>query len=391
MNSLTHQFPPIILLSRTPIPPSHFLSLPAHTHTCTDYNLYSPNLVTIDPSGVQLTGLTNYKNAFRLVHTVVNLFYCPEKSLLTYRMVYDHEHQDLRVSWNVAVIPKAFFGRKKLHIDGISVYHFDREGRIVQHKVEQLVMNNSFVRPEKGIMMALKSQLNDRDGVPVLCTDPNTKAVAKFHRYGWGRGSIHNNHNAASANTNSLADKNRQDRAGRSTTSLYAVADGASANEEKTSSDDNDNTSSGNTAGSSSKDDASAVEIDLDALERKNMSRKKFGMKPLSPDEFLELQTKVHEMENEAQRQQAAAAQSSDATNYPKEKKKGFLKGLFGNILDDTCETNYDCVRPELCCDFGFKKMCCSSGSMISTQQRGMKQPVRVVAGYPPGTVPEDW
>ena len=40
----------------------------------------------------------------------------------------------------------------------------------------------------------------------------------------------------------------------------------------------------------------------------------------------------------------------------------GILKGFFGSVFEDTCESNYDCDRPEVCCDFGFKKTCCEGG-----------------------------
>jgi hypothetical protein len=38
------------------------------------------------------------------------------------------------------------------------------------------------------------------------------------------------------------------------------------------------------------------------------------------------------------------------------------LMGQFFNMFADTCESNFDCRYPEVCCDLGFKKSCCSSG-----------------------------
>lgn len=50
--------------------------------------------------------------------------------------------------------------------------------------------------------------------------------------------------------------------------------------------------------------------------------------------------------------------------------------GLFSNLmqklafhLEDKCESNFDCEQPEVCCDFGYKKMCCSSGQMAHDLQ----------------------
>ena len=43
----------------------------------------------------------------------------------------------------------------------------------------------------------------------------------------------------------------------------------------------------------------------------------------------------------------------------------GIFQKLFGDALEDTCASNYDCQRPKVCCDMGFKKMCCSSGMRV--------------------------
>merc|ERR1711865_1291319 len=33
----------------------------------------------------------------------------------------------------------------------------------------------------------------------------------------------------------------------------------------------------------------------------------------------------------------------------------GIFQKLFGDALEDTCESNYDCQRPEVCCDIMVK------------------------------------
>jgi hypothetical protein len=45
------------------------------------------------------------------------------------------------------------------------------------------------------------------------------------------------------------------------------------------------------------------------------------------------------------------------------------LIGRFFNMFVDTCESNFDCNYPEVCCDLGFKKECCSSGQMARKMQ----------------------
>jgi hypothetical protein len=57
--------------------------------------------------------------------------------------------------------------------------------------------------------------------------------------------------------------------------------------------------------------------------------------------------------------------------------------GLFEKTMDalnDTCETNFDCERPQVCCDFIFQKRCCSSGGLVG---REMPRLVPVPADNP--------
>lgn len=79
----------------------------------------------------------------------------------------------------------------------------------------------------------------------------------------------------------------------------------------------------------------------------------------------------------------AAEMQMEDKNNKDKNNKNPLSK-LFGSVLKDTCEDNFDCERPEVCCDFGFKKMCCRSGmgvfDGVPGQQQLQKIPVQVVA-----------
>lgn len=297
--------------------------------------MYDENLEVVDPAGVKLHGLQNYRNAFRLVHTVVNLFYCPERSLLTFRLVYDWARNEIRVSWNAEVVPKQIFGGVKttLHVDGISVYVFDKKtGKIVQHRVEHLTINDIHVRPERGIIHALKKEVIEPNGIPVCYyTDDDglfPELVVKFQQAPLSLFS-------------------------RKPTSLFSMSN----------------------------------DIDWEAFERKNASRKKFGLDPLTPEEFQEIQAQVEQMDIH---QRSRARASTTTTTNPPKKEKGFLGKLFGDVLQDTCESNFDCTRPEVCCDFGFTKKCCTSGMLVGDHPHA-RQPatVPVVAGYPPGMGPD--
>mmetsp|Transcript_41371 Transcript_41371/g.86844 ORF Transcript_41371/g.86844 Transcript_41371/m.86844 type:complete len:211 (-) Transcript_41371:244-876(-) len=104
-------------------------------------------------------------------------------------------------------------------------------------------------------------------------------------------------------------------------------------------------------------------------LEEKNKTRKKFGLPPLNPEEFVVLQAQIHAMESEQDEIQSVAKQAIVAEREEmqrqqqlKSESSGLLQSFISGIFEDTCQSNFDCNRPEVCCDFRFKKVCCSSG-----------------------------
>lgn len=84
-------------------------------------------------------------------------------------MVYDFCRSSIRISWNVVLVPKVPLGRP-LYVDGISLYQLDAaSGKIKQHKIEKLIINNTPVAPPYGILSLLQQDaLSMRpQGVPV--------------------------------------------------------------------------------------------------------------------------------------------------------------------------------------------------------------------------------
>jgi Uncharacterized conserved protein (DUF2358). len=76
-------------------------------------------------------------------------------------MVYDFARQSIRISWNVVLVPKVVGNRRNaLYFDGISIYKMDsKSGKIVEHKVEKLLVNNIPVTPPYGILTTLREEL----------------------------------------------------------------------------------------------------------------------------------------------------------------------------------------------------------------------------------------
>ena len=322
-----------------------------------DFSIYDKNIEVVDPSGVTLHGVKGYKTSFNFMHALVKFFYCPKDSGLTFRLMYDTLRNSIRVSWNAVLVPRAIYGgqRNVLHVDGISVYDFDRStGQIVKHHIEHLLLNGEPQRPQEGVFSAIRNQAVS-DGVPVFTVlDPNGSLSAGtgtgVHVSVGGRGTSSSGHNPFTVefNTGMGTFQNLLSPSSDVTkTSLFSVSEASGVDGDVASgTDDADN-------------------FDEAAFNKKNVSRKKFGLPPMSVAEFQELEAQVRQMEAE---QKAKAAQVAAATAQlaeSKKEKKNVLSSLFGSILQDTCESNYDCERPEVCCDLGIKKMCCSSGMQV--------------------------
>lgn len=288
------------------------------------WHIYDSDLEVIDPTGVSLHGLDNYKMAFSFIHGVVNLFYCAEKSGLVLRVGYDQARKCIRVSWNVELVPRMIYGgtRNMLHVDGISEYYLDREsGLITEHRVSHLLINNQAVEPENGIFNAL-AEMNpvDPEGVPVFF-----KADANKQHSLWEEMT-----HVKFQSWNPLS---------RTSTSLFSNSN------EQAMQIPADN----------------SLPYDADAFQRKNDSRKKFGMPPLSVEEFIKVEEEVRHMDAINKKKASYMAEKMSQSKKDKEK-DSFLSNIFGGVLKNGCESNFDCERPQVCCDVGFKKICCSNG-----------------------------
>jgi len=317
-----------------------------------DFSIYDEDIEVIDPAGVKLHSLTNYKGFFRLLHTVVSLFYCPQKSGIVFRQSYDWARKNIRVSWNVVLTPRLNIGgNNELHVDGISVYEMNEaSGLLTQHRVEHLLINNAPVLEPQGIFVSMRNLAKKKEGpegVPVLNThtssiNPTANMKLEFRQF-------------------------KNNFPGRPKSMLFSAAP-----------DNSDKQNSHN---------MKHPLFDQKAFDAKNKSRLRFGLKPLSPTEFVEIESQVSEMDKVQQTKAARWRSAADMAATQDKKKTPWKDKLLGGMFKDTCESNYDCKRPEVCCDLGFKKMCCASGQkVINGIPVGSMAPVPVVAGqYPKG------
>uniref|UniRef100_A0A7R9WVZ4 Uncharacterized protein n=1 Tax=Craspedostauros australis TaxID=1486917 RepID=A0A7R9WVZ4_9STRA len=123
-----------------------------------DYSIYHKDITVVDPSGVTIQGLDNYKSSIKFLQTFLK-FWFKERSGLQFRMVYDFCRSSIKVSWNAVLIPKVPLGRP-VYVDGISVYKLDVEsGKIMEHKFENLIINNTPVVPPYGMFSMMQQDL----------------------------------------------------------------------------------------------------------------------------------------------------------------------------------------------------------------------------------------
>ena len=377
-----------------------------------DYTIYRRDISIVDPSGVHVHGLTAYKNAFRLLHAVVKLVYCIDRSSLNFKLCYDTARHNIRIHWHAIVVPREIFGgiRTTLHVDGISVYELDPNcGNVTEHRIEQLLINDQPIVPEEGLIAALQ----DRHLQGVGSAIPTFSSVLEFRSFAplgplrshgspsllfaWeGMEQSPSGTAAAAAQPSSSSNahkqhhhQHQQQHAYRPAPSQHKAASASGGGTKSTTASSSSSSSPTQAAAALAADttaaasaattanagtspmtaasSAAATTMDWTKFEQKNQSRKKFGLKPLTVEEFLDLERQVAELD--AQQRQKMAAQSASARDEAAQTPSGpnLWDKIFGTVLKDTCESNFDCERPEICCDFGFKKMCCASGTPVGS------------------------
>lgn len=334
-----------------------------------NWKIYHSQLEVIDPTGVTMRGLENYKVAFSFVHAVVRWFYCESRSGMTRcRVGYDWARRCIRVSWNVEIVPKMIYGgtRNTLHVDGISEYHLDRDsGLITEHRVTHLLINDQAVRPANGIFNALKEFAGtggkvDPEGIPVF----SSSGGRGREDYEFAVGMLSwTDMKHVEFHTCLFAPQ-------LSSQSLFLSSPLSSISSEHTASPTNDRDSPADTLEYTPQPAAAAASptsflYDMDAYQRKNASRQKFGKPPLTPEEYIAIEEEVRAMDTLNKKKATYLAEQLAQQTAKRRKDKeddSFLSNIFGGVFKNGCESNFDCERPQVCCDVGFKRICCSNG-----------------------------
>ena len=283
-------------------------------------------------------------------------------------MHYDGARRNIRVSWNAILIPRILYGgiRNRLHVDGISVYALDySSGLITQHRIERLLINDAPVQAPQGIFLAIaREAMSGPESIPILSSEryhPRATVDGQFIMEFQPGSPFLTNHNSSS---------------------LFSTSSETSVS----------------LSSSSDNQDPDIVQtmamnhplFNRDGFDKKNASRKKFGLPPLTPTEYIDIQVKVQEMDVEQRAKASSVTSSSNTAADMKQKQKGnVLDKIFGKTFQSTCESNFDCERPEICCDFGFVKRCCRSGLPVfdgnPAQLKPRLVPIPASTGFPRG------
>ena len=87
----------------------------------------------------------------------------------------------------------------------------------------------------------------------------------------------------------------------------------------------------------------------------------------LQLEEFVTLDTLRKQLELIAVEEEKMISQSQTTTSRTTtttNNNNNVFQNFMMNMFQDTCQSNYDCDYPEVCCDFGYKKTCCNSGEI---------------------------
>jgi len=112
-----------------------------------DLSIFTKDVQLHDPSGKRLSGLRQYDRVFDMLRFLRSS--CMQDAEITYRLVVDHDEK-IKVRWSTKLwMRDPALGLTSLlasgtpalvHLDGVSVYELDAEGKIDRHRLENIVM-----------------------------------------------------------------------------------------------------------------------------------------------------------------------------------------------------------------------------------------------------------
>mmetsp|Transcript_14184 Transcript_14184/g.42281 ORF Transcript_14184/g.42281 Transcript_14184/m.42281 type:complete len:356 (+) Transcript_14184:142-1209(+) len=108
-----------------------------------DWSIYSPNIQLADPTGVQTKGLSSYKQFFGMIRLFRRVMI--QNVDITYRLRYDWAGKKIVITWYSSWTAKG--SRKAAHVDAVSYFHLDDDGKVFKHEVDRVEVNGRPMNP----------------------------------------------------------------------------------------------------------------------------------------------------------------------------------------------------------------------------------------------------
>ena len=108
-------------------------------------------LETRDPAGVALRGLGSYQRFHAFLRQLRGLLVAPglDGAAISSRLTYDWAHRRIRVQWYSRWRAKsgAVLGERPLHVDGVSFFDLNDDGKVYRHTIERVLINGVDAAP----------------------------------------------------------------------------------------------------------------------------------------------------------------------------------------------------------------------------------------------------
>ena len=138
--------------------------VPAFPDREPNYAVYTADVQLADPTGVQTRGLTSYKQFFAMIRLFRRVMI--DRAEVTYRLRYDWSGKRVIVTWYSSWTARG--SRTPAHVDAVSYFHLNEEGRIFKHEVDRVQINGQMMNPPYSVgWLAFRQYvLQGLDGAP---------------------------------------------------------------------------------------------------------------------------------------------------------------------------------------------------------------------------------
>ena len=125
-------------------------TFPVYLEEEPQWDIYTDALETRDPSGIAIRGLRGFQRFHGTLRAVRNVLAAPgfDGAAITFRLTYDWAGQRVRVQWYSRWRARgAPLSAPRLHVDGVSIFDINDQGRVYRHTVERVLINGVNAEP----------------------------------------------------------------------------------------------------------------------------------------------------------------------------------------------------------------------------------------------------